>query len=309
MTVDQYIALGASIGACLSAIAAFLTMRILVRQQRAVYRPDLALSRAMVRSTPCSHLPVPRMWTDESCDSVAALREELESRRAENLEDRYSDRRLFMNIRNIGMGSAGNVSVRWTFPMKGAVRQVQIMARGNSALSFAHGRLNVRTDAGVALMGWRSEQREVIDHIGTVSSEDTSLSLAVPYTYGIAVSALIYYGAQWPKIRHPPIPMLRLDLSYTDIGQHKHKASFDIHFNFACGPSPNGEIVYGYLEHKRRKRSLLFDWLHRFVHSRVVLPSYLATRRISDDPSYRATAIGRDQAEDTAEDTKEAVLR
>ena len=73
MTVDQYIALGASIGACLSAITALLTIRILVRQQRAVYRPDLALSRTMIRSTRCSHLPVPRMWTEESCDRMVAI--------------------------------------------------------------------------------------------------------------------------------------------------------------------------------------------------------------------------------------------
>ena len=221
MTVDQYVALGASIGACLSAIAALLTIRILVRHQRAVYRPDLAVSRTMIRSTRCSHLPVPRMWTEESGDRMVAITGHNESRRTENVEDRYSDRRLFMNIRNLGLGSASNICARWTFPMKKAVKEVNEIARGISALSFAHGRVRVRSDETEVLMAWRSHQREVFDYINTVSNDGGSLSLAVPATYGIVVSAMIFYNEQSPKPRSLRIPVLRLDLSYRDIGQHK----------------------------------------------------------------------------------------
>ena len=273
VTADQYIALGASIGACLSAMVALLTMRILVRQQRAVYRPDLAVSRAMIRSTRCSHLPVPNMWTEESGDRVVAITAHNESRQTENAEDRYSDRRLFMNIRNLGLGSASNVSVRWTFPMKKAVKEVNKIARGTSALSFVHGRVHVRSDETVALMAWRAHQREVIDYINTVSNDGGSLLLGVPVTYGIVVSAMIFYNKQSPKPRSLRIPVLRLDLSYRDIGQHKYKASFDIHFNPACCDPSSGEIIYGFLEHKRRKRSLLFDWVHRFIYGHFILPS------------------------------------
>ena len=139
---------------------------------------------------------------------MAAVKEQLESRRSENIEDRYSDRRLFMSIRNIGLGSASNVSVRWTFPMKQAVEQVNMMAGGSSALSFAHGRLAVRTDDGSTwMMGWRSEQREVIDYIPTVSNDDGSLSLAIPYTYGVVVSALIFLRRTVrPKRDYGPYP-------------------------------------------------------------------------------------------------------
>ena len=273
MTVDQYIALGASCGACLSAIVALLTIWVLVRQQRAVYRPDLAVSQAMIRTTHCTNLPVPRMWTEESCDRVVAITAHEESHRTENVEDRDSDRRLFMNIRNIGLGSASNVCVKWTFPMKKAVKEVNEIARGASALSFTHGRVHVQSDETVASMPWRSHQREVIDYINTVSNDGESLSLGIPPTYGIVVSAMIFYNEKSSKPRDLQIPVLRLDLSYRDIGQHKYKTSYDIHFNPAFRNRTSGEVIYGFLEHRRRKRSLLFDWLHRFIYGHFILPS------------------------------------
>ena len=51
MTADQYIALGASVAACMAAIAAFWTVWMMARQQRATYRPELALSLGGERMT------------------------------------------------------------------------------------------------------------------------------------------------------------------------------------------------------------------------------------------------------------------
>ena len=191
--------------------------------------------------------------------------------------------------------------------MKETVRRVNKMAGGTSALSFAHGRVNVRTDAGVAMMGWRARQREEIDFISTVANDEGSLSLEIPYTYGIVISAWIFYAFQPRESRLLPVPVLRLDLSYRDIGRHKHKSSFDIHFDAACCDPLSGEITYGYLEHRRRKRSLLFDWLHRLVQSRVVFPSYHTTRRVLVNPSSGADVTGGARAEDATEDAKETM--
>ncbi len=281
MTVEQYIALGASIGACLSAIAALLTIRVLVRQQRAAYRPALAFSRTMIRSTRCSHLPVPRMWTEESGDRMAAITAHNESRRTGNAEELYSNRRLFMKLRNIGLGSAHDICARWTFPMKKAVEQVNEIAQGASALSFGHGRVCVSSDDTLLSMGWRPEQHESIDYITTLPRKGEPFSLGIPHTYGVVVSAMYFYNQQSSTRRPLRIPVLRLDLSYKDIGQHKYKTSYDIHFNPAAGDGSSGEIIYGFLEHQRRKRSLLFDWSHRFIHGHFILPSYHSAR-ISD---------------------------
>jgi hypothetical protein len=47
MTNDQIVALLASIGACLSAVATFLTVRQIAKQRVASYRPELALSQSI----------------------------------------------------------------------------------------------------------------------------------------------------------------------------------------------------------------------------------------------------------------------
>ena len=65
MTVDQLVALGASIGACLSAIAAFLMIRQIARQREASYRPELALSRTAIRSTRDNEKALPTL-----CDRI-----------------------------------------------------------------------------------------------------------------------------------------------------------------------------------------------------------------------------------------------
>ena len=281
MTVDQYIALGASIGACLSAVFAAWTILVLVRQQRAAYRPAFALSRAMIRSMSSGDLPVPRMWTDESSDSVVALTAHRESGRTAKSED-HAGRLLFMNVRNIGLGSANNIHIRWTFPMKGAVQKVNEIAQDASALSFAHGRVHVSlSDESVLHVGWRHHQQEFIDYITTSPSKGRPFALAVPYAYAVVASAMIFYYEQSSKAQYLTIPILRLDLTYRDIGQHRHRASFDIHFNPACTDPSSGELIYGFLEHKRRKRSRLFDWAHRFIHGHVILPSSYSAR-ISD---------------------------
>ena len=68
MTADQIIALVASVAACITAIAALWAILMMARQLRAAYRPELGLSRAVIRSTSVKGEILPRLWR-ESADS------------------------------------------------------------------------------------------------------------------------------------------------------------------------------------------------------------------------------------------------
>lgn len=275
MTLDQYIALGASVGACLSAIAALVTSWILLRQQRAVIQPRLVLSQTMVRSTRSHEIPIPRMWTETSNDRQRALRAHRDSQWVGKAVEKYADRRLFVNVTNSGVGSANEVRVRWTFPIGAAIHQVNHMASRDTALSFVRGRLYVKSDRTIESIGWRPHQRDSFDYISPVSSGGEPVRLAVPYAYAIVASSTVFYGEHATEACSYWIPPLRLDLLYRDIGRHKYKASFHIEFDPACSDPETGEVIYGFLRHRRRRRWPLLDWLHRFLHGHVWSPLWI----------------------------------
>jgi hypothetical protein len=115
MTTDQFVALFASIGACLSAVATFLTVRQIAKQREASYRPELALSRVYLECTkdPLAQGPIPTLWAAKG-------------------QDGKTDpliRRLSLPLRNVGLGTAKGVSITWTFPFEDITTQVNELAQ------------------------------------------------------------------------------------------------------------------------------------------------------------------------------------
>ena len=134
MTADQYIALGASVAACMAAIAAFWTVWMMARQQRATYRPELALSQAVIRSTRVNGEILPRLWV-ESHDSEP-----------DHVPSPIPMYGLFIAIKNISLGTANDISVKWSFSIEKAVKEVNDIAGSGEVLTYNRRsrRLNVR---------------------------------------------------------------------------------------------------------------------------------------------------------------------
>ena len=64
MTIDQVIALAASVGACLAAVATFLTVLEMVKQRASSYRPELIIAKVTFDATANADRDkdVPRNW-------------------------------------------------------------------------------------------------------------------------------------------------------------------------------------------------------------------------------------------------------
>jgi hypothetical protein len=90
MTIDQVVALLASIGACLSAVATFLTVRQIAKQREASYRPELALSRILFEGSrgPIAEGAIPSFWT----------------KKPEYDESQKELQRLTVPLQNVGLG-------------------------------------------------------------------------------------------------------------------------------------------------------------------------------------------------------------
>ena len=122
MTNDQLVALLASIGACLSAVATFLTVRQIAKQREASYRPELALSRVYLECTkdPIAQGPIPTLWAAKGKDGKT---------------DPLT-RSLSLPLRNVGLGTAKGVSISWSFPFDALTKQVNELAQKSLSAAY-----------------------------------------------------------------------------------------------------------------------------------------------------------------------------
>ncbi len=150
MTTDQIIALGASVGACLSAIATFLTIRQMARQREASYKPELTPSRTNFCSTtnPLTGGALPDYWAEppEGADAVPA-----------------APRMHFsVPLRNIGLGAAKTVDVSWSFQINEFVEAVNKAAQRSltpAYFSYQSGALHFKSDSGDSSTSMWENQR------------------------------------------------------------------------------------------------------------------------------------------------------
>lgn len=240
MTVDQYFALVASVASLITAGAALGTVLIMRRQLRQAYQPEIALSRTVIRSTKVNGEILPRLWI-ESPDS----------------DSDYIPSSMYglrIELRNIGMGTANGVRIKWSFPIEDVVKELNEIADAIPVLTYNRRseRLNVRLDDQlVKSVGWMAHRRSSIDYIMPASIETTPTTIMVPPAYQSVASAMVLCcGTMKEPKKEPSLPSLKLEIRYKDIGQREYSVSFDVRCRVGWWNS-DGEIVRGYLEYRR----------------------------------------------------------
>ncbi len=241
MTNDQIVALLASLGACFSAIATFLTVRQIAKQREASYRPELAISRVFLECTkdPIAPGPIPTLWIAKSEDG-----------KTDSLSRTFS-----LSLRNVGLGTAKSVSVSWSFPFEGITKQVNELAQRTLSaayFTFEKESLSLNSeDFGKTTSMWMNQKQETLDYVLPAAVHHEPVMLTLPHAYTQIVSSLLYFSAR-QKDRHsfPEIPPLIAHMEFSDIGGAKHGATFSIQFQLsAIGGA--GEFISGYIESRK----------------------------------------------------------
>ena len=79
---------------------------------------------------------------------------------------------------------------------------------------------------------WVNQQKTKIDHLLPVSVKREPIMLQLPSAYVAAISLLIFldYASPHPStvMESCEVPALRADIEYFDIGDLRHRTSFDI---------------------------------------------------------------------------------
>ncbi|WP_152596976.1 hypothetical protein [Chromobacterium haemolyticum] len=241
MSNDQIVALFASIGACLSAVATFLTVRQIAKQREASYRPELAFSCMHLECTkgPNDSSPIPTYWVAINKDG-----------KTETLTHRFS-----LSIRNVGLGTAKAVSIFWSFPFDAVTKQVNELAQKSLSaayFTFENGMLSLDSqDFGKSTSMWMNQKQGVMDYVLPAVVDHDPLVVTIPHAYIQIVSSLLYFAIRQTDLRQfPEVPPLVARMEYLDIGEAKHYATFSIQFQLSSIVG-KGESITGYLEVKK----------------------------------------------------------
>jgi len=246
MTIDQIIALSASVGTCLSAIATFLTVRQMIQQRQVLYRPELVISRTSFEGSKASiaKFSLFNYW-------VLKPDAEVEGERPPMFFMPF-----FMPLRNVGLGAAKNISVKWSFPIEEMVSQLNDLAqRTLTPANFAleDGDLIIKSESlGNGISDWVNQRQD--DSLGyvlpvTVQREPVHLSLPMVFTQ--LCSFLMFLSMKdKDQLSIPTVPAINVRLEYLDIGDKFHVAVFDIKVQVSA-VGGDGRIIHGELESKK----------------------------------------------------------
>jgi hypothetical protein len=223
MTVDQTIALFASIGACASAVATLLTVRQIAKQREASFRPELVVPRVIISCRATDSSGIPHYWSAE--DSFSA---------GDKPKSQFK-----LPIRNIGFGAAKNVVLTWKFDLEAAVKLVNDLAQRSLAashFSIENEALMFETSNGNAQASfWKNQRSTTLDHVLPVSYRADGEYVVLPHAYIFVVSALFYYALKLGQQTYDQMPQLFLEVCCSDIGEIEHRTRFRIDFTFVSG--------------------------------------------------------------------------
>jgi len=237
MTIDQVIALAASVGACLSAIAAFFAVRQSSIHSKASYKPELVIARTLFE-----------------CEAKDSIPYEWINR--EDEKEEADLRRMFsVPLRNVGLGAAKQVSISWSFPIEKMVETVNKMAQKSlipAYFEYERGALSLKSEKLAQHTSfWSNQQKETIDFVLPAPVDESPVRLVVPLAFTQLVSALVYFAAKADDFdSFPEIPLLKVEMSYFDIGGSKHSCGFNLEANISMVMN-KGEGMNGYIESRR----------------------------------------------------------
>jgi hypothetical protein len=247
MNNNEIIALLASLGACFSAIATFLTVRQIAKQREASYRPELAFSRVFVECTKdlIAKGSIPTHWTPKGGDKKvnASLRD------------------FSLSLLNIGLGTAKNVSISWSFPFESVTKQINETAQKTlSAAYFTFDKNSLSIDSenlGESTSMWVNQKQMTLDYVLPAAVTHEPVMLKLPHAYIQIVSSLIYFSAK-DKQPFPEIPPLIAKVEFYDIGEAKDNSTFNIQFQVsAIGGA--GEFICGSIESQKTDSQLFYS--------------------------------------------------
>ena len=184
MTTNQVISLAASIGACLSVIAAFFAIYFYSKHSKKSYKPELVVARTHFKFT-------------DSSDTPYKL---LNLNKPKSKDKNTSKTMLSVPLLNIGLGVAKEVDINWSFPIEDLVSKVNKLAKKTlipTYFEYKNDNLSLEMDSDHHSTSFsKNKQDETIDFVIPALVDQTPYELVLPLAYTRLVSALVYLSTK-----------------------------------------------------------------------------------------------------------------
>ena len=210
------IALLASIGACLTAIASFMVLLQNYRQRQASYRPEIVIKNICFETSENQESFPPDEWISQDFKPQNAS--------------------FALPIVNIGLGSAKQIKAEWIFDFQSYISKINESAQASlipARLKYVNESLVFESDEKLsAYHSWKIQKIQKIDYILPISVNDNPVALKFPPAIILAM-ALDCCFCMWKDVKKsalffPNFPKIELQLCYYDIGNKKHIDRFEI---------------------------------------------------------------------------------
>ncbi len=227
----------------MSAMVALFAVRQNAKQREASYRPELVLTRTVFTASkhPARAASFAELWVVERDEGSS--------------ESDVAPAAFALPLRNIGLGAAKGLTLKWSFALADLVATVN--ARAQKALvpayfSLEKGMLSLKSDRlGTSMSMWKNQQEASIDYALPASFDPAGVRVQVPHAYMQLISALIYFSSKGHDPEpFPGVPELGLELDYHDIGGGRHRASFVIELHLVMMHG-DGEGFRGWFQSRK----------------------------------------------------------
>ncbi|EGQ7810900.1 hypothetical protein I6Y99_004968 [Vibrio parahaemolyticus] len=237
MTVEQWISLSASIGACLSAIAALFAVKLSSKHSSASYKPELVISRKSFYSAITTSMP--KEWSEMDVSES---------------NESYRRNSFTIPLSNVGLGAAKQIEVNWSFPIDSTVKSINTITQKNhipSYFKYENEILSFETEGdNKSVSMWVNQKSNKLDFVLPSSVETTPTELLLPPAYSELISAWIYFHFKSDKKEQfPEFPMIKAKVTFFDIGGKKHTCKFEISSKIVIVAN-DGSKFQGYIESK-----------------------------------------------------------
>lgn len=210
MSIDQWIAVLASSAACVSAFATFLTVREMTRQRKASYKPELIISRGDFYAAPGknSGSPMATVWSKGKPSADGPVEP------------------FFLSLRNIGLGPATSITLKWDFDIVGLVAIVNDLSLRNLAglyVDYDEGVMTINFDSSNRRTYiWISENQTSFDFALSTAINMEPIMLRLPSCYTELAAAYIHLLVQAKEADLVmELPPLIANITFSDIGGAK----------------------------------------------------------------------------------------
>jgi hypothetical protein len=233
VTVDQVISLISSIGTCIAAGFAALSLRELALQRRTSHKPELAISGQEIYSPAfaLSGRSLPPTW----------LEKEPEVQQKEFGPLGHSFQKYSIYVFNLGNGAAKDIHVSWRYDVKALVGAInKLIAPNLEGISVAFNERNVLSmdrGEGKQTRAYLLDTELTADHpyLLPASIERQGLAVALPGSFMALVSLYNFLALDRGRLAENEVfdfdeslTKMRMNISCNDIAGYKYVSEFSL---------------------------------------------------------------------------------